>query len=142
MKKTIIIVALTLSGNVFAGQYTDAVITQNICDSSGKAGILGYKARLSHKPVSYIDNQLGPEPEDVHSFKHDAWANVRAAGYYGYNEASDEKDAYQMAWASCMDKDAEGKEEQAALDAAVDEAESKAKYEDEMNQENIENSSY
>lgn len=115
MKKTIIAftVALSLSGAVHAGDYSDAVSKQKTCDKYGKFAVASYKefkkgddrmAQFS-KFLKMAADESKAALEAIEagdSAKSDHLSII--SSIYSYNtQADNSKDAYMNAWGKCMD---------------------------------------
>jgi len=104
MKKTIIIALLAgMSSVASASDYSSAVARQEYCSNSGEYARMVYDGRISGKAKQvYFD-------ETAHiTAGHDDDDRVnRVIAFsinYGYDKATDGKDAYMKSWAYCMDR--------------------------------------
>lgn len=101
MNKLMIIATMAVYANIaLAGTYSDAVSRERFCSSIGGMARVVYEARLRGEPKQkYLD--LAASSMNTGD-RGDAM--IRFAIDYGYDQASDGKDAHMKAWANCMDQ--------------------------------------
>ena len=112
MRKTValIIMAATFSCSASAGDYSDAVAKQEVCENQGKSAIQLYQSyKSSDDPFDFslktltehtkILNEAMNTNDDAQRIRLTLKASVLNAGINSNNK----KSAYMRAWGECMD---------------------------------------
>ncbi|MGA8148614.1 MAG: hypothetical protein WB870_13745 [Gallionellaceae bacterium] len=105
MKRSLVALALALalSNTALAGgDYSNAVVIQDMCDYAGQAGKIAYniKAGVTHNWTrEYFTNMVST---GHYADEKNRQAQIWAVNY-GFDQASDLQDAYMKSWAHCMD---------------------------------------
>lgn len=92
MKKTIVMVLMTLSGVVQAGDYSRAAKNQKTCEFFGKMAYLLNAGKKEGKPLESVIVTGGAAEELMNKVTRELYASHH----------SDEQ-AFSMGWATCMD---------------------------------------